>query len=332
MANRNFQDDLNEIKPALRKYFFSTTNPAITSTYAGELALPYLSAALKSGKTLANNWITIKENIPFKAVLKNVANANLIQNGSCDWNTAGTTTLDERVLTPEEFMINTELCKGKFRQDWEAMATGSMYDDKIPPTFEQFLLSMIADEVAQQIENTIWGGNNASAGEFEGLATNNGVIVSGGGNVVASGHAFTTGAEIIDNLDALFNDAGAILATTPAIIDKEDFTIYVSPKVALLYQQKLASDGYLNEYYVNEKPLNYMGYQMVVCPGMLNDRIIAARKSNLYFGTNLMTDMTSVRVIDRTPIDGSDNVRIAMRYSAGVQAGIIGETYCVKES
>lgn len=331
MANKNFQDDYNEIKPALRKYFFSTTNPAITSTYAGELALPYLSAALKSGKTLANNWITIKENIPYKAVLKNVANANLIQNGSCDWNTGGTTTLAERVLTPEEFMINTELCKGKFRQDWEAMATGSMYDDKIPPTFEQFLLSMIADEVAQKIEDTIWLGNNATAGEFEGLARDTGVIATDG-NEILSGHAFTTGTEIKDNLDSLFNDAGGVLATTPAIVDKEDFTIYVSPKVALLYQQYLAEQGYMNEYFVNEKPLNYLGYEMVVCPGMSNHRLVAARKSNLYFGTNLMTDMTSVRVIDRTPIDGSDNVRIAMRYSAGVQIGIANETYIVKEA
>ena len=331
MANKNFQDDYNEINPKLRKHFFSTTNPAITSSYAGELALPYLSASLKSGKTLANNWITIKENIPYKAVLKNVTNADLIQNGSCDWNTGGTTTLDERVLTVEEFMINTELCKGKFRSDWEALATGSLYDDRIPPTFEEFLLGMIADEVAQKIETTIWGGNNASAGEFEGFATNAGIIVSSG-NAVASGHAFTTGTEIKDNLDAIFNDAGGIMATAPAILDAEDFTLYVSPKVALLYQQYLASVGYINEYYVNEKPMNYMGYEMVVCPGMLNDRIIAARKSNLVFGCNTMTDMTSVRVIDRTPIDGSDNVRIAMRYSAGIQAGIIGETFVVKES
>lgn len=333
MANtkRNFSEDYSQIKPSLRKYFFSTTNPAITSTYAGELALPYLSAALKSGKTLANNYISTKENIPYKAVLKNVVNADLIQNGSCDWNTGGTTTLDERVLTVEEFMVNTELCKGKFRQDWEALATGSMYDDKMPPTFEEFLLQNIAGEVAQKIENTIWLGANGTAGEFEGLATDSGVIATDG-NEILSGHAFATGENIKDNLDAIFNDAGGILATTPAILDKEDFTIYVSPKVALLYQQYLASLGYLNEYYVNEKPLNYMGYQMVVCPGMSNHRIVAGQKSNLVFGTNLMTDMTSVRVIDRTPIDGSDNVRIAMRYSAGVQIGIANETYIVKEA
>lgn len=330
MANKNFQEDYNEINPKLRKYFFAAGNPAITSTYAGELALPYLSAALKSGKTLSNNWISIKENIPYKAVLKNVSNADLIQNGACDWNNEGTTTLAERVLTVEEFMINTELCKAEFRSDWEAQATGSLYDDRIPPTFEEFLLGMIADEVAQKIEETIWGGNNASAGEFEGFATNAGIIVSGGGTNVTSSVPINGPANTMTALGELFTDAGGIMATHPGILDKEDFTIYVSPKVALWYQQQLATNGYMNEYQVGEKPLNYLGYNMVSCPGMLNDRIIAARKSNLVFGCNTMTDMTSVRVIDRTPIDGSDNVRIAMRYSAGIQAGIISETFCIK--
>ena len=330
MANKNFQDDYNEINPKLRKYFFSTTNPAITSSYAGELALPYLSASLKSGKTLANNWITIKENIPYKAVLKNVTNASLIQDGSCDWTDAGSTTLAERVLTVEEFMINTELCKGKFRSDWEALATGSLYDDRIPPTFEEFLLGMIADEVAQKIETTIWNGTNGTTGEFEGLATDNGVIVQEG-NVISTTVDWTTGTNVITNLGALITGATGVLAMSPAILDKEDFAIYISPKVAFLYQQRLAELGYVNEYYVSDKPLNYMGYELLVCPGMPDDRAIGSRKSNLYFGCNTMTDMTSVRVIDRTPINGSDNVRIAMRYSAGVQAGIIGETFCVKE-
>ena len=328
---KNFKEDYEQIRPALRKYFFNANNPVMNSSYAGELALPYLSAAIKSGKTLANGYITIKENIPFKAVLKNVSDdGNLIQNGACDYNEGGVITLAERTLVPEEFMVNTELCKAKFRDDWEALATGSLYDGQIPPTFEEFLLSYIADKVAEKTENTIWGGNNASAGEFEGLATNNGVIVSGGGTNVTSSVALTSGANVVTALGELFNDAGGILATASAIVDKEDFTLYVSPKIALLYQQKLASDGYLNEYFINEKPLNYLGYQMVVCPGMLNDRIIAARKSNLYFGTNLLTDHTSVRVIDRTPIDGSDNVRIAMRYSGGVQVGIISEAFCIK--
>ena len=329
MKQRNFQDDYNEIKPSLRKHFFSA-QPTITSTYAGELALPYLSAALKSGKTLANNYITIKENIPYKAVLKNVAQADIIQNGACDWNEAGTTTLTERVLTPEEFMVNVELCKGKFRSDWEAQATGSLFDDRIPPTFEQFLLSYVAEQVAQKIETTIWNGANGTTGEFEGLATDNGVI-NQEGNVIQTTVDWTTGANVLTNLGALITGATGVLAQASAILDKDDFAIYVSPKTAFLYQQRLSELGYLNEYYVSEKPLNYMGYEMLVCPGMPDARAIAAQKSNLYFGTNTMTDLTNVRVIDRSLIDGSDNVRITMRYNAGVQAGVISETFCVKE-
>ena len=328
MKQRNFQDDYNEIKPSLRKYFFSA-QPTITSTYAGELALPYLSSALKSGKTLANNYITIKENIPYKAVLKNVAQANIIQNGACDWNEAGTTTLTERVLTPEEFMVNVELCKGKFRSDWEAEATGSLFDDRIPPTFEEFLLGYVSAQVAQNTENTIWGGNNASAGEFEGLATNNGVIVSGGGTAVTAGQAFDTPANtLLGFSDLMLGIAGS---GSSAILDKEDFAIYCSPKVGLLYAQSLANSGYLNEYQVGDKPMNYMGYQVLVCPGMLNDRLIASQRGNLYFGTNTMTDMTNVRVIDRSLIDGSDNVRITMRYNAGVQVGVIAEAFVCKQ-
>ena len=330
MKQRNFQDDYEKINPKLKKHFFSA-QPTITSTYAGELALPYLAAALKSGKTLANNWIKIKENIPYKAVLKNVTQADIIQNGACDWTEAGTTTLNERVLTVEEFMVNIELCKADFRQDWEAAATGSMFDDRIPPTFEEFLLSYVADQVAQKIENTIWTGTNATVGEFEGFASDSGVIATDG-NTVLSGADFTTGANVLTNLDKLFTGTNGVLAEAPAILDKEDFTIYCSPKVALLYQQKLASDGYLNEYYINEKPLNYMGYQMVACPGMSDHRLIGAQKSNLVFGTNLMTDMTNIRVIDRSLIDGSDNVRMAMRYAAGIQSGVAGDTFIVKEA
>ena len=46
------------------------TTTSITSTYAGEFAGKYISAALLSGSTLANDIITIKPNIKYKEVLK----------------------------------------------------------------------------------------------------------------------------------------------------------------------------------------------------------------------------------------------------------------------
>lgn len=41
-----------------------------SSSYAGELALPYIAPAILSADTIANGYITVHENVKFKAVLK----------------------------------------------------------------------------------------------------------------------------------------------------------------------------------------------------------------------------------------------------------------------
>lgn len=46
------------------------TTTSITTTYAGQNAGQYISAALLSGATLDNGLITVKPNIKFKEVLK----------------------------------------------------------------------------------------------------------------------------------------------------------------------------------------------------------------------------------------------------------------------
>jgi len=48
------------------------TSTNITTTYAGEFAGKYISAALLSGNTIANGLIEVKPNVKFKEVLKRV--------------------------------------------------------------------------------------------------------------------------------------------------------------------------------------------------------------------------------------------------------------------
>ena len=88
------------------------TSVSITSSYAGEFAGEYISAALLSGKTLSEGSITIKPNVKFKEVVKKVASTDFIANAGCDFTpTADSLTLTERVLEPKEFQVNLELCK-----------------------------------------------------------------------------------------------------------------------------------------------------------------------------------------------------------------------------
>jgi hypothetical protein len=55
---------------------------------------------------------------------------------------------------------------------------------------------------------------------------------------------------------------------------------------------------------------------------MTANYMVAAQKSNLYFGSGLMSDYNQVKVLDMADLDGSQNFRIIMRYTAGTQFGI----------
>jgi hypothetical protein len=84
----------------------------------------------------------------------------------------------------------------------------------------------------------------------------------------------------------------------------------------------LGANGFNNQMNIGEKELNFQGIPMLLCPGMSDNKIIATLKSNLHFGTGLLSDFNEVRVLDMANLDGSQNYRIIMRYTAGTVVGI----------
>ena len=120
----------------------------ITSTYAGEFAGKYIAAALTSGSTLDNGGIEIMPNIKYKEVVQKVATSGIIADSTCDFTDAGNVTLTERIIQPEEFQVNVQLCKTPFIANWGAQSMGFSAFDQLPPTFAEFLIAHVAKEVA----------------------------------------------------------------------------------------------------------------------------------------------------------------------------------------
>ena len=87
------------------------TTTSITTTYAGEFAGDYIAAALLSGVTLSGGGVTIKPNIKFKEVMKKLALDSILKDATCDFDSTSNVTLTERILQPEEFQVNLQLCK-----------------------------------------------------------------------------------------------------------------------------------------------------------------------------------------------------------------------------
>ena len=299
---------------------------SITTTYAGEFAGQYISAALLSGKTLNESAIGIKPNVKYKEVIKKVDTSGLIGNATCDFTDAGSITLTERILQPEEFQVNIELCKKDFRSDWEAIQMGVGAFDQLPPKFADFLIAHVAGKVAEKTEQNIWGGVNATAGEFDGFS----VLMAADATVNDAANGAETSFTSGNIVSLLENTLDAVPST---VYGREDLTIYAPTVAYKAYIRSLGGFGASglgaagvnaqgSQWYSNGNALSFDGVKIQHAPGMPSDHIIAGEASNLFFGTGLLSDHNEVKVIDMADLDGSQNVRVVMRFTAGVQYGI----------
>jgi len=297
-------------------------NPTITnSSYAGEFAGKYLGAALLSASTLDSGAITILPNIKYKAAMKVGTFSNLVRSADCDFDsTTSGLVLTEKVLTPSELQVNLQICKKELHADWEAAQMGFSAFDELPPLFSDYVISRVAAEVANATETSIWSGA-AGEGSFDGFKT----LLAADATVVDVAKATVTSANVIAQL-------GAIIDAAPsAILGKEDLTLYVSTNIARAYIRALGGfaatiggagvDNKGTTWY-NGGELSFEGINIFVAKGLGDNEAVLAQKSNLFFGTGLLDDRNKVAVIDTSESLGDDNVRVVMRYTAGVQIGI----------
>ena len=299
----------------------TTTTQNASVAYNGEFAGQYISAALLSATTLENGGLTVKPNVKFQEVIKTISTDDIVKDASCDFTATSTITLDERTLTPEYQQVNLQLCKKDFQNDWEAISMGYSAHDTLPSSFSDFLISHVAAKVAQRTETSIWAGSTATSGQFDGLvtkATADGTVLDVTGTTVNAGNVITELGKIVD-------------AIPSALYGKEDLNIYVSQNIARAYVRALG--GFASNLGANGVDgkgtmwwqgagLSFDGVNLFVANGLADNTAMAAEKSNLYFGTGLLADHNEVKVIDMADIDGSQNVRVVMRFTAGVEYGI----------
>ena len=304
-----------------------STTTSISTTYAGEFAGKYIAAALLSAPTLEKGGITIMPNVKYKQVIKRVATDDIIRNATCDFDPTSTITLTEKILQPETFQVNLQLCKTDFRSDWDAIQMGYSAFDVLPKSFADFLIAHAAEKVAAGMETSIWQGVNATAGQFAGIMTQLDVDASlPAGQKIAG----TT----VDASNVIAQLGSIIDALPAALYGKEDLTLYVSSNIYRAYVRALGgfaasgvgANGFENR--GTNQVLNdiyFDGVRVFLAPGMAANTALLAQTSNLYFATGLMNDMNEVRVLDMGDLDGSQNVRVVMRFTADAKYGFASD-------
>jgi hypothetical protein len=296
---------------------------SITSTYSGEFAGKYVSAALLSGNTIANGLIEVKPNVKFKEVLKRVSLSGAIANASCDFTDAGAVVLTERIIEPKELQVNLELCKTPFQSDWEAISMGYSAHDNLPANFSDYFIGLMAAQIAAQTETDIWSGT-AGAGTFDGFST------------LLTAATLPAGQDITGTtVDAanVIAELGKVADAVPSsLYGNEDLYIYVSQNVFRAYKRALGGfsangvgangvNGLGNNQDIDVQYFD--GIKVVAANGLSDDTMVSTLKSNLFFGTGLLADHNEIKVLDMADLDGSKNVRFIARYTAGVQIAVL---------
>ena len=212
------------------------TTTSITTTYAGEFAGKYIAAALLSAPTLEKGGLTIHPNVKYKQVIQRVATDDIIKNATCDFDATSTVTLTEKVLNPEEFQVNLQLCKKDFHSTWQAAEMGYGAFDVLPKSFSDFLIAHVAEKVASAMESTIWTGVNATAGQFAGLSTQ-----------IAADAALPSAQEVAGTTVTASNvitELGKLVDAIPArLYGQPDLKLYVSQNIYKAYVRALGGFG-----------------------------------------------------------------------------------------
>ena len=338
------------------------TTTSITTTYAGEFGGKYIAAALLSAPTLEKGGFTIHPNVKYKQVIQKVGTNDIIKNATCDFDATSTVTLTERILQPEEFQVNLQLCKKDFHSTWQAAEMGYSAFDVMPKSFVDFLIGHVSEKVAASMETTIWVGANATAGQFDGISTQiaadaalpaaqevTGTTVDAS-NVTSNMQTKTslpaaqevagttvTAANVITELGKLVDAIPARLYGHP------DLKLYVAQNIYKAYVRALGgfaasgvgANGYDNKgTNQNLGDVAFDGIPVFMANGLTANTAIATPASNLHFATGLLNDMNLVKVLDMSDLDGSENIRVIMRFTADAKYGFAEDmvTYGITNS
>ena len=276
-----------------------------SSSYAGEHAGLYISAALKQAKSL--EYLTVRENVNYKEVVNKVAGANLVKDGTCDFNEqSAALTLTESVLEVEQFQVNLDVCKKTMLSDWSY----TQQDD-----FMAYAASYLADSIADSVENSIWQGATSTSGQFDKLATGSMTSSSAGGAFIS---ASGTG--------NIITELGTLVSNIPtAVYGKDDLYIYMNKKTYRLYISAISALSAFPFNHMGQYTPEFEGIKIAVCPGIADNVMYAGQRSNVFFGTSLSSDLTEISVLDMANLDGSQNVRMVARWTAGVQVGVASD-------
>lgn len=289
--------------------------------YAGKYSFDFFSPALY------NNEI-FRRFSPFDGVKNSITLPKVSLSGhvvpdSCDFDPAGSITLDPRVLTVCGFKVNEKLCAEDVEASFLSERLRNGANTPVgPEEFTSYILDQLQMTIQNNMQNVLWNGDAGATGGSEYMEQCDGLITMFETDNTVVGITGTTAVTSSNVISVMSTVYAAIPATVKS--SGAPLTIFVAQNVADAYKlsQISVTGGLLP---TGDKALNFLGIEVVAAPYMPANNIVVCDPRNIAIGTDLLSDMNSVQVIDTRTTLAENAIRIAARWKFGVQYRIGAE-------
>ena len=284
-------------------------------TYCGKNSFDFFSPAL------FNNDIFSRFS-PFDGIKNSMTLPNLTLSGhtvpdSCDFTPAGSITLDPRTLTVCAYKINEKLCASDVEASFLSERLRKGANTPVgPEEFTSYLLDQLQKTIQNDMQNVLWNGNSGATAGADFMEQCDGLITMFG--ATASTVIELTGAAVTSsNVIAVLSN---VYAAIPAKVKSSAYPVQIFAAQNVIDAYKLSqislAGGILP---TGERALNFLGLELVPAPYMPASNIVAMDPRNVAIGTDLLSDMQTVNVVDTRATLAENAIRIAARWKFGVQ-------------
>lgn len=287
-------------------------NPIVTSlpNYVEEHRLPLIAKSVLGAKT--SKMCSLETGVKGPTALNLMDADPVFQNGDdCGWSASGTTTLSQRIITPQLIKVNMNFCEKKLLKTWANYEVKIAAGDKTVP-FEEDFTDQIVKRVQEKLEKLVWIGDGSKTNEFDGFLT------------ILNNSASTAVIKTYTNGTPAYTAIKDVYLAIPERALKDDTTIFVGTGLFRTFIQELVA-GNMYHYNPNDKDGEYMlpgtNTKVVAVDGLIGaddnyEIIFAGRLSNMFYGTDMQGDEEQ---FDMWYSKDNQEERLAIQFIAGVQ-------------
>jgi hypothetical protein len=285
------------------------------ATYTDEVGGILIRRAILEGETA--KVIRVQPGIKGTQAINLLDSTLVVQDGSCGWNTSGSTTFTQRDITVCDLKVNEALCPRDLNDYWLGqLLTPGSYNETVP--FEQQIAELKTAQISQYIENLMWQGTTGTTcfNGFKYLFAQLGTgTTSNSGGIIVTGQTAMTAASGLTQVDNL------VVNIPDDIADSDDLVCFMSHSNYRKYLIDFRNSNYFHlpvgSSYTDMKTY-HPGTNILVKPvgGLVSsNQVVIGKSSYMVMGVDLLSDSEGLRMFYSQDFD---EVRLRANFKVGV--------------